>query len=255
MAVAAGKVPVTAILNPNSGPLPGPPDPNYVNAINNLENAGGKVVAYVATGYAGIPLATVESQISTYLSQYGSRINGFFFDQMTNDNSTGDQAYYHSLYSYVKGLSSAYEVIGNPGSSTFPAYLAPSTQGADVLVTFENSAGNYPGTAPPSWVYGYAASHFANILYDEPTVAGMNADLALASQRNVGSMYVTDQPFNGPLYDQLPSYWDQEVAALAAVPEPDGWVLALMGITSCSFVAGLNAFRRIGHIENQCPPA
>src|SRR5271165_5189444 len=42
MAAAAAKIPVTAIFNPDSGPLPGPPDQNYVNAMTNLENAGGK---------------------------------------------------------------------------------------------------------------------------------------------------------------------------------------------------------------------
>ncbi len=39
--------------------------------MTNLENAGGKVVAYVYTDNGNIPLATVEGQISTYISQYG----------------------------------------------------------------------------------------------------------------------------------------------------------------------------------------
>jgi hypothetical protein len=69
-------------------------------------------------------------------------------------------------------------------------------------------------------VTGYASSHFANILYAAATVAGMNADLALAAKRNVGFAFLTDQTLNPPsgyLYDQLPTYWTQEVAALAAL--------------------------------------
>ena len=31
----------------------GPPDPNYVNAMTNLENAGGSVVTYIYTGNGG----------------------------------------------------------------------------------------------------------------------------------------------------------------------------------------------------------
>ena len=40
MAAAASQIPVTAILNPDSGPLPGPADPNYITAMTNLEMPG-----------------------------------------------------------------------------------------------------------------------------------------------------------------------------------------------------------------------
>ena len=149
MTAAAGTIPVTAIFNPDSGPLPGPADPNYVNAMTNLENAGGTVVAYVFTNFANVPIATVESEISTYLTQYGRLINGFFLDAMTNDTSPSDLAYYHTLYTYIKGLSPSDLVIGNPGTSTSPAYLAPSTQGADTLVTYENPCRQLSGDSAP----------------------------------------------------------------------------------------------------------
>ncbi len=102
MTTAAQQIGVTAILNPNSGPLPGPADPNYVAAMTNLETAGGKVVAYVATGYTGNALATVEGNISTYITQYGSLINGFFLDEMTNTNAANNLTYYHTLYTFIK---------------------------------------------------------------------------------------------------------------------------------------------------------
>ncbi len=242
MAAAASTVPVTAIFNPDSGPLPGPPDPNYVSALTNLETAGGKVVAYVYTNYTNIPLATVEAEITTYLSQYGSLINGFFIDAMTTGTSSSDLAYYHSLYTYIKGLNSTDQVIGNPGTSTNPAYLAPSTQAADTLVTYENSAASYQGTPPPSWVTGYSPGHFANFLYGETTAQSMMADVALAAQRNVGYVYVSDQTLPNP-YGQLPSYWDQEVAAIAAatVPEPASVTIMAVG---CMLVAPVIAVRR-----------
>src|SRR5271166_6644793 len=59
MASAASQIPITAIFNPDSGPAPGPPDPSYVSALTNLENAGGRVIAYVPTFYTATPLATV----------------------------------------------------------------------------------------------------------------------------------------------------------------------------------------------------
>ena len=50
MTAAAAEIPLTAIINPNNGPVAGSADPSYVSAINALEAAGGKVVGYVNTG-------------------------------------------------------------------------------------------------------------------------------------------------------------------------------------------------------------
>ena len=67
------------------------------------------------------------------------------------------------------------------------------------------------------------------------------ADVALAAQRNVGYVYVTDQTPPNP-YAQLPSYWDQEVAAIsaAAVPEPGSVTIMASG---CILVASGIAVR------------
>ena len=84
-----------------------------------------------------------------------------------------------------------------------------------MLLTYENTAASYPGTTPASWTSGYPAGDFANVIYNQPTSAGMAADLALAANENVGYIYVTDGQLSNP-YGQLPSYWDQEVASLQA---------------------------------------
>ncbi len=244
MAAAAGTIPITAIFNPDSGPLPGPADPNYITAMTNLELAGGKVVAYIDTDYGATPLATVEGEITTYLGQYGNLtsnpianlINGFFFDRMSNNPS--EVAYYQSLYSFVKGLSTSYGVIGNPGTATNTSYLAASPPTANTFLTYEGSAAGYTSANTSTG----PSSLYANVIYNQSTVAGMEANIAFAAQNNVGYVYVTDQPLNPPtgyLYDQLPSYWDQEVAAIstASVPEPDtmtimasSCVLSMLGI-------------------------
>jgi hypothetical protein len=239
MASAASQVPLTAILNPNSGPAPGlTPDPNYVNAITNLETAGGSVVAYVFTDSGNAPIASVESQISTYITQYGSLIEGFFLDGMLVTPST--LAYYQSLDSYIKAINPSDTVIGNPGqpflNGVTPAdYLST----ADVFNIFEG-----PNTAPSpgaagfdaypygqNWFENYPNNRFSNVVFDVPANAGypghssaMLTDLAKAAQLNAGDVYITDLSGGNP-YTALPSYWDQEVAALDqlnAVPEPGG---------------------------------
>jgi hypothetical protein len=229
MDAAAGQIKLTAILNPDSGPGP-TQNSDYVTAVNNLEAAGGRILGYVYTQYGARSKAAVEADINTYFSFYHN-INGIFFDQQsTNPAEVG---YYHDLYNYVKGLNKAYEVIANPGTNTDPAYLSKATRTADALVTFEDTAANYATYTPAPWTSGYSADHFGNIVHTEPTAAGMLTDLQLAMQRNAGLVYVTDRTLPNP-YDQLPSYWDQEVAAIksSAVPEPAGVLLLAAGALS-----------------------
>jgi Spherulation-specific family 4 len=248
MAAAASQVSVTAIFNPDSGPLPGPVDPNYVTAMTNLELAGGKSVAYIYTDYGHTPLATVEGEISTYLGQYGNLtsnpvsnlINGFFFDGMST--APGEVSYYQSLYSYVKGLGAQYEVIGNPGTATNSSYLAASPPAADTFMTYEGSASGYTSANSSTG----PSSLYSNTIYDQPTVSGMQADITFAAQNNVGYVYVTDQSLNPPtgyLYDQLPSYWDQEVATIAAASVPEPGSITLM-VSGCMVAALGIAMRR-----------
>ncbi len=236
MAAAASTISVTAIFNPNSGPLPGPADPNYITAMTNLELAGGQAVAYIYTDYGNTPLATVEGEITTYLSQYGNLtsnpipnlINGFFLDGMST--SPSEVSYYQSLYAFVKGLSASYTVIGNPGTATNSSYLNASPPTANTFLTYEGDAAGYTNANTSTG----PSSQYANTIYDQTTVAGMEANVAFAAHHNVGYVYVTDQSLNPPtgyLYDQLPSYWDQEVAAIstASVPEPGALTITASG--------------------------
>jgi hypothetical protein len=236
MAAASATVPVTAIFNPDSGPLPGPPDPNYVAALTNLENAGGHVVAYVFSDNGLTPLATIEGQIRTYIGQYGSLIDGFFIDGMAVLPNT--LSYYQDIYSFIKAQNSSYTVVGNPGNP-FLNGVSPQDflSTPDVLNIFEgpNSAPS-PGAAGfdaypygLNWFLNYPSNRFSNIIFDVPADAGnpggssaMLADVSKADRLNAGYVYVTDQTLPNP-YAQLPSYWDEEVSAVRAfqsVPEP-----------------------------------
>ena len=95
-------------------------------------------------------------------------------------------------------------------------------------MTYENKAQLYAGTPPASWTSGYPPNDFANVIYAQSSAQGMTTDIALAASRNVGSVYVTDQVLPNP-YAQLPSYWDQEVAAIKSVPEPGSLTLLASG--------------------------
>jgi len=267
---AAHKIPVTAIFNPDSGPLPGPADPNYKAVLTNLESAGGKVVAYVPTGFGTASISTVEGDISTYITQYGGLIKGFFLDQMEilpatpgTPGTPGTLSYYQSIYNYITTLKGSYTVIGNPGSP-FLNGVSPQDflSTANIMNIFEG-----PNTAPSlgapgynTYPYGldwflspnYPSNRFSNIVYDVPADAGnastssaMLADLSKALKLNAGYVYMTNLTGGNP-YDALPSYWDQEVAAIKAinaVPEPGSvtivalsWMLVAPGIAVRAWV-------------------
>ncbi|HVU09009.1 MAG TPA: spherulation-specific family 4 protein [Verrucomicrobiae bacterium] len=202
---AASRVPLIAIMNPNSGPGASQ-DSAYVRALANLHQAGGKVTAYVHTSYGTRPLTDVESDIDLYLSFYA--VDGFFIDEMTDDESTTNLNYYATIYQYIKAKNANYSVTGNPGSNTQSDYITRPT--ADSLMIFENDGINYSGFDPSSWVAQYPAQQFVHLPYDVATATTMSNDVGLAVSRNAGWIYITDDSLPNP-YDTLPSYWTNEV--------------------------------------------
>jgi hypothetical protein len=77
-----------------------------------------------------------------------------------------------------------------------------------------------------NWFESYPSDRFTNTIYDVPANTGdssqssaMLADVSQAAQLDAGFVYITNLSGGNP-YDGLPSYWDQEVSAVAAVPEP-----------------------------------
>jgi len=202
---AASRVPLIAILNPNSGPGTSQ-DSNYVQALANLHQAGGKVTAYVHTSYGTRPLADVESDINLYLSFY--EVDGFFIDEMTDDDSTTNLNYYAAVYQYIKAKNANYSVTGNPGSNTKQDYITQPT--ADSLMIFEDDGTNYPGFVPSSWVAQYPVQQFVHLPYDVATATTMSNYVGLAVSRKAGWIFITDDTLPNP-YGTLPSYWTNEV--------------------------------------------
>jgi Spherulation-specific family 4/Domain of unknown function (DUF4214) len=226
MAAAASKVSITAIFNPNSGPASSA-SPAYASAFTNLEAAGGKVVAYVSTDNGNAngtaPLATVENDVMTYLTQYPGQIDGFMLDQMLVTPTT--LPYYNNLFSYVKSLSASLTVIGNPGQPYLNGTTPEQYLGvADVFNIFEGTNASYASfPTGQTWYQSYPSDRFSNIIYDVPadsdnssTSSAMQADVSLAAAQDIGFVYITNTSGGNP-YQELPSYWNQEVDTVATV--------------------------------------
>lgn len=226
------------ILNPNSGPGVGLIDPNYVNdsaqgPFIDFRNAGGVAIGYVLTNWANRPLAEVQSDVDLYFDPAywrgaGVQIEGIFFDEMSND--LADVGYYSALRDYVRSKAPGTIVVGNPGTSFVNNPSGQSTwsisdyaESADTLVTFESTAVEYfDNYSPPSWLGGYPAERFGNIVYGVATTQQMLEGMSLAKQRKAGYVYLTDDVLNNP-YDALASYWSAEVDAARYLIFADGF--------------------------------
>lgn len=226
------------ILNPNSGPGAGLIDPNYVNdsaqgPFIDFRNAGGVAIGYILTNWANRALAEVQSDVDLYFdSAYwrgaGVQIQGIFFDEMSND--LADVGYYQTLRDYVRSQAPGVIVVGNPGTSFVNNPSGQSTwsisdyaESADTLVTFESTADEYfDNYSPPSWLAGYPAERFGNIVYGVATTQQMLEGMSLAKQRKAGYVYLTDDVLTNP-YDALASYWSAEVDAAQYLIFADGF--------------------------------
>jgi len=201
---AAGRVPLVAIMNPNSGPDT-TQNPDYVAAVNSLRASGGKVIGYVSTSYAARDTNAVKTDIDRYFSFYA--MDGIFLDELTNDSDTNHLNYYAAMYQYIQTKGTNLLVVGNPGINTEEVYLARPC--ADVLVTFEVNTG-YSNHVVDAWVTNRLARQFCHLPYSVASEATMTNFVNLAAARNVGWIYVTHDGGNNP-WDTLPTYWTNEV--------------------------------------------
>ncbi len=221
---AAARIPIEAIMNPDSGPGTGV-NSDYVTAVRNLQAAGGTVIGYVATGYGARDQGDILNDVSNYMAWYG--VNGIFLDEMGNQDGTLD---YVALYQAIKALASEegidLHVVGNPGQPFSESYITA----ADTLVIFEGpysnsdptgasyedfpNKGPYAGLTP--WWHSYSSSQIANIVYSDPTELDVLKSVAKALSQNAGYIYITDATPPNP-YGALPSYWDVEVILIEII--------------------------------------
>jgi hypothetical protein len=233
-AAASNAVPhLNVILNPASGPGAGPEiDPNYVNTgpvgpLLNVRAAGASIYGYVSTSFATRDVADAKADIDLYYTPAywrgaGVQVDGIFLDEMSSD--LPDVGYYQELRDYVHAKDANARVIANPGQ--------PGTQdtsggasgftvmdyatAADVLVTFEGPASAYElAYTNPEWVDALPASHFAHLVYDQPSGDDAQIEVDLAHQRKAGMLYVTDDVFSPNPWDTLATYWPSELVMLS----------------------------------------
>jgi Spherulation-specific family 4 len=206
--VAAKKVPITTIINPNNGPNNAPPNLDYQQGIKDLHQAGVKIVGYVPTNYTKRDLQAVKTDIDLYLKYFN--IDGIFIDEAAN---TPDKLnYYQQLYQYIKDRSIAYHVMINPGTDTNENYISQPV--ADTTVIFENYQKTWINYRPQAYTKKYSSQSFAALVHTTPNRKLMKSTLDRAVKSQFGYVYVTNDSTdtnNRNPWDTLPEYWQAEV--------------------------------------------
>ena len=205
-AAAASRVTLVAIMNPANGPGVAV-DANYSAASASVRSAGGRVIGYVATFQAGIPLENALSEVDRYRAWYA--LDGIFLDGMAHDSDPAHLAWYVALRDSIRAREPTWLVVGGPGSNTPPGYLAA----ADILAIFESDGATYSGWEPDAWVASYPPSRFLHLVHSLPTADGMRQAVDRARSRRAGWVYVTHDVLPNP-WDEKPAFWDDMVAAL-----------------------------------------
>jgi Spherulation-specific family 4 len=237
--------PITAIVNPGSGPGTSF-NSDYNTRINQFRAAGGKVLGYVPTGYGGgsvsldstcQPASGVAYTINDVVScatRYNTfyTIDGILLDEFTNSTGNTELSFYRSVYSGTRAINAAWSITGNPGTSVVPEYFDTGLGvTANRIVSFEQVGANYVNYAPAPGAVGGPASRFAHIIYDVSSAAAATNFVSLAAARNVGAIYITNDNFCQGLdcttapkdfnpFDTLPSYFAQLAAQVREINNP-----------------------------------
>lgn len=144
------RIPTMVVLNPGSGPGT-VVDGNYTAAIKRLRGAGVTVLGYVHTTHAGRALADVKADVSTWLALY-PMIDGIFVDEMTNDDSAPNRAYFTALTAHIHN-SGLFPSVANPGSGVGIAYFTEEC--ADIIIIYEGSGAPAEATIKGDFDGGY----------------------------------------------------------------------------------------------------
>ena len=212
LAKAAKDVPIVAIANPASGPGR-QQDANYVEALKLARDAGVTVIGYVSTNYAKRPLADVKVDVDTWLKFYPT-VDGFFFDEQVSGKES--VPYYQSLATHAreavwKKRERECLIVTNPGTNCAKEYLTPFT-GINIACLHEHHTG-FDRYQRPEWARDVPAAQISALVYNEPSLKQMRAQVKAAAEKGIGYFYVTDDGGNNP-WDRLPTYWELEVAEL-----------------------------------------
>jgi predicted small secreted protein len=213
---AAKKVPIVAIINPNNGPDNGPPNSDYRQGIQDLRQAGIKIVGYVPTNYANRDLQAVKNDINLYAKHFN--IDGIFIDEAA---STPDKlTYYRQIYQHIKSRSTTssnrttkpFLAIANPGTTIDESYTKQPI--ADITAIFENYQKVWKNYRSPAYAKYPNSQNFAVLIHTAADRKMMESILDRVARERFGYVYITNDSVDSidrNPWNSLPDYWESQV--------------------------------------------
>jgi hypothetical protein len=196
------------IFNPASGPGTAT-DPAYPQVITQAQKAGIRVLGYVSTQYGARAEADIDADVNAYYSLYSP--SGIYFAEgpMENDCDTLQPLYQRLTTLAQSHDPKAYLAIGTRFCPTFITFT-------DLMVEFAETYSMYQGYSSPSWMPANSPERFCHFVSEVP---GSDAASVLSRAIRLGAGWVFTTDGTAPnQWGALPSYFDQEVAAMRALP-------------------------------------
>ncbi len=196
------------VANPASGPG-SVIDEAYVTGVAEAQALGVPVLGYVPTAYGLREADEVDGDVNQYAFWYG--VDGIFFDEVAQDCPT-----FAPWYAERAAAADALDADGdafiayNPGVLTCADYL----DAADVLVVAEEQLGYLSDFEAAAWMADYDPGRFWLLAHDTSAPV-LGETLQWVRDNGIGWVYLTNDRLPNP-WDALPSYWDEEVAAVEA---------------------------------------
>jgi hypothetical protein len=207
LGLAAAKVKVVAIANPETGPGDRL-NPDYSRAIKGAHDAGVTVIGYVDTNYGGRPLAEIQADLDRWVEFY-PQIGGFFLDRQST--TSRDVPIYMKIRDAARRKRKDALLINNPGTTCDEPFIAQPC--ADATCVFSGFEGFDAFRLPPS--YGPRdPSRFAAFTYQINGSLAMRQVIQGAILKRIGYIYVSDMPRGENPWSRLPTYWDGEIEAI-----------------------------------------
>jgi hypothetical protein len=211
MIASADQTPITAIVNPASGPGKRV-DPAYTEVFRLAQPSKIRLIGYVTLSYARRPISEVKTEIDTWL-QFYPEVTGIFFDEQP---SPADQAgFAREAFAYAREKIAKGAILSNPGVPCAREYF--DSPALPTICVFEHREG-YEKLQLPAWTRAVPRDRRLILLYDVPTAAAMRERLRSIVEKSVGCVYVTNRTGDNP-WDGLPAYWDDQVAAVKQLNE------------------------------------
>jgi hypothetical protein len=196
------------IYNPDNGPGPAA-KPGYAAAIAQAQAAGIIVLGYVSTQYGARAEADITADVNGYYNLY-SPSGIYFAEGPTGDACDMLQGEYQRLTSLARSHDSkAYVAIG---TRFCPTYITFS----DLIVEFAETWSTYQDYVSPAWMPANSPERFIHFVSEVPDAEAAHV-LSMAIGFGAGWIFATDGTLPNP-WGALPSYYDQEVAALKQLP-------------------------------------